>query len=128
MHARESCPCMVGLRLLSYYSRLPVEVLDLRGQVFSPPLCQLAIIHNRWSLLVNKPGVRKTMSNQWKQLSTERQAPGAREIERLPAAAALGFKVDISLKNLGHFQGSLIDFNAKSLAVDITALAGTLDN
>src|SRR6266446_6054645 len=37
MHARESCPCMVGLRLLSCYSRLPVEVLNLRGQVFSPP-------------------------------------------------------------------------------------------
>ena len=64
------------------------------------------------------------MSNQWKQLSTERQASGAREIERLPAAAALGFKVDINIKNLGHFQGPLIDFNAKSLAVDITALAG----
>jgi hypothetical protein len=64
------------------------------------------------------------MSNQWKQLSTERQTSGAREIERLPAAAALGFKVDITVKNLGHVQGSLIDFNAKSLAVDVTALAG----
>jgi hypothetical protein len=73
---------------------------------------------------VNKPGVRKTMSNQWKQLSTERRASGAREIERLPAAAALGFKVDIKIKNVGHVQGSLIDFNAKSLAVDITALSG----
>ena len=64
------------------------------------------------------------MDNQWKQLRTERQASGAREIERLPAAAALGFKVDINIKNLGHFQGSVIDFNAKSLAIDITALAG----
>ena len=64
------------------------------------------------------------MHNPWKQLSTDRQASGAREMERLPAAATLGFKVDIEIKNLGHFQGSLIDFNAKSLAVDVTALAG----
>src|SRR5262249_26112240 len=75
-------------------------------------------------MLVSKPGVRKTMSNQWKQLSTERRASGAREMERLPAAAALGFKVDIKIKNVGHVQGTLIDFNAKSLAVDITALSG----
>ena len=31
------------------------------------------------------------MYTQWKQLSPEQQASGAREIERLPAAAALGF-------------------------------------
>jgi hypothetical protein len=47
----------------------------------------------------------------------------AREIERLPAAAALGFNVDITVKNFGHFQASIIDFNAESLAVDVTALA-----
>ena len=63
------------------------------------------------------------MYNQWQQLSPERQASGAREIERLPAWAALGFKVDITVKNFGHFQASLIDFNAAGLAVDITALA-----
>jgi hypothetical protein len=63
------------------------------------------------------------MYTQWKQLSPEVQTPGAREIERLPAAAAVGFKVDIKVKNLGHLQASIIDFNADSLAVDITALA-----
>jgi len=56
-------------------------------------------------------------------LSPELQTSGTREIERLPAAAALGFKVDITVKNLGHFQASIIDFNAESLAVDVTALA-----
>jgi hypothetical protein len=60
---------------------------------------------------------------QWRQLSPELQAPGTREIERLPAAAALGFKVDITVKNFGLFQASIIDFNAESLAVDVTALA-----
>src|SRR5215470_11889601 len=63
------------------------------------------------------------MYTQWKQLSPERQASGDREIERLPAAAALGFKVDIQGKNFGPFQASIIDFNAESLAVDVTALA-----
>jgi hypothetical protein len=63
------------------------------------------------------------MHTQWKQLSPERPVPGAREIERLPAAAALGFNVDITVKNFGHFQASIIDFNAQSLAVDVTALA-----
>jgi hypothetical protein len=63
------------------------------------------------------------MYMQWKQLSPERQASGAREIERLPAAAALGFNVDLKVKNFGHFQASIIDFNAESLAVDVTALA-----
>jgi len=63
------------------------------------------------------------MYTQWKQLSPERHASGAREIERLPAAAALGFNVDITVKNFGHFQASIIDFNAESLAVDVTALA-----
>src|SRR5215475_8745583 len=63
------------------------------------------------------------MYTQWKQLSPERQASGAREIERLPAAAALGFKVDIQGKNFEPFQASIIDFNAESLAVDVTALA-----
>ena len=63
------------------------------------------------------------MYTQWKQLSPERHASGAREIERLPAAAALGFNVDITVNNFGHFQASIIDFNAESLAVDVTALA-----
>ena len=63
------------------------------------------------------------MYAQWKQLSPERQASGAREIERLPAAAALGFNVDLKVKNFGHFQASIIDFNAESLAVDVTALS-----
>ena len=63
------------------------------------------------------------MYTQWKQLSPERQTPGAREIERLPAVSALGFNVDLKVKNFGHFQASIIDFNAESLAVDITALA-----
>src|SRR5215813_5089717 len=63
------------------------------------------------------------MYTQWKQLSPERQAYGAREIERLPAAAALGFKVDIQGKNFEPFQASIINFNAESLAVDVTALA-----
>jgi N-acyl amino acid synthase FeeM len=63
------------------------------------------------------------MYTQWKQLSPERQTSGAREIERLPAVAALGFNVDLKVKNFGHFQASIIDFNAESLAVDITALA-----
>jgi N-acyl amino acid synthase FeeM len=63
------------------------------------------------------------MYTQWKQLSPELQEPGAREIERLPAAAALGFNVDIKVKNFGHFQAPIIDFNAESLAVDITALS-----
>src|SRR6266436_4612712 len=63
------------------------------------------------------------MHTQWKQLSLGRQESGAREIERLPAAAALGFKVDITVKNFGHFQASIIDFNTESLAVDVTALA-----
>src|SRR4030095_4241853 len=39
------------------------------------------------------------MYTQWKQLGPERQASGAREIERLPAAAALGFNVDLKVKN-----------------------------
>ena len=70
------------------------------------------------------------MYTQWKQLSPERQASGAREIERLPAAAALGFKVDIQGKNFEPFHASIIDFNAESLAVDVTALAelGNLAN
>src|SRR5262245_22947170 len=63
------------------------------------------------------------MSMQWKQLRPELQEPGSREIERLPAAAALGFKVDIKVKNFGHFQASIIDFNAESLAVDVTVLS-----
>jgi N-acyl amino acid synthase FeeM len=63
------------------------------------------------------------MYTQWKQLSPELQEPGAREIERLPAAAALGFNVDIKVKNFGHFQAPIIDFNAESLAVDVTALS-----
>ena len=63
------------------------------------------------------------MYTQWKQLGPERQASGAREIERLPAAAALGFNIAIKVKNFGHFQASIIDFNAESLAVDVTALA-----
>ena len=63
------------------------------------------------------------MYTQWKQLSLGRQESGAREIERLPAAAALGFNVDIKVKNFGHFQASIIDFNAESLAVDVTALS-----
>src|SRR5215510_13133598 len=63
------------------------------------------------------------MSTQWKQLNPGRQASGAREIERLPAAAALGFNLDIKVKNFGHFQAPIIDFNAESLAVDITALS-----
>ena len=63
------------------------------------------------------------MHTQWKQLSPERQASGARKIERLPAAAALGFNVDIKVKNFGHFQAPIIDFNAESLAVDVTALS-----
>src|SRR2546428_14076865 len=63
------------------------------------------------------------MPAQWKQLNLEGQASGAREIERLPAAAALGFNVDINVKNFGHFQASIIDFNTESLAVDVTALA-----
>jgi hypothetical protein len=63
------------------------------------------------------------MHTQWKQLSPQRQVPGAREIERLPAAAALGFNVIIKVKNFGYFQASIIDFNAESLAVDISALA-----
>ena len=63
------------------------------------------------------------MYTQWKQLRPERQASGAREIERLPATAALGFNVDLKVKNFGHFQASIIDFNAESLAVDVTALA-----
>ena len=63
------------------------------------------------------------MDTQWKQLSPERQASGAREIERLPAAAALGFNVDLKVKNFGHFQASIIDFNAESLAVDVTVLS-----
>src|SRR5215831_2548018 len=70
------------------------------------------------------------MYTQWKQLSPKLQEPGSREIERLPAAAALGFNVDIKVKNFGHFQASIIDFNAESLAVDVTALAdlGTLES
>jgi hypothetical protein len=63
------------------------------------------------------------MHTQWKQLNPERQESGAREIERLPAAAALGFNVDLKVKNFGHFQASIIDFNTESLAVDVTALA-----
>src|SRR4051794_3588633 len=63
------------------------------------------------------------MYTRWKQLSPGRPASGAREIERLPSAAALGFNVDITVKNFGHFQASIIDFNAESLAVDVTALA-----
>jgi len=63
------------------------------------------------------------MHTQWKRLRPERQESGAREIERLPAVAALGFKVDITVKNFGHFQASIIDFNTESLAVDVTALA-----
>src|SRR5262249_17688032 len=63
------------------------------------------------------------MYTQWKQLSPEGQASGAREMERLPAAAALGFNVDIKVKNFGYFQASIIDFNAESLAVDVTTLA-----
>jgi hypothetical protein len=63
------------------------------------------------------------MYTQWKQLSPEGLVSGARDIERLPAAAALGFTVDITIKNFGHLQASIIDFNAQSLAVDITALA-----
>ena len=63
------------------------------------------------------------MYTQWKQLGPERQASGAREIERLPAAAALGFNVDLKVKNFGHFQASIINFNAESLAVDVTALS-----
>jgi hypothetical protein len=63
------------------------------------------------------------MYTQWKQLSPELQEPGAREIERLPAAAALGFNVAIKVKNFGHFQAPIIDFNAESLAVDVTALS-----
>ena len=63
------------------------------------------------------------MYTQWKQLSPERQESGARKIERLPAAAALGFNVDIKIKNFGYFQASIIDFNAESLAVDVTTLA-----
>jgi len=63
------------------------------------------------------------MYTQWKQLSPERQPFEAREIERLPATAALGFHVDIKVKNFGHFQASIIDFNAESLAVDVTALS-----
>src|SRR5215510_1439616 len=63
------------------------------------------------------------MYTQWKQLSPEQQASGAREIERLPAAAALGFNVAIQGKNFGPFQASIIDFNAESLAVDVTALS-----
>jgi hypothetical protein len=62
------------------------------------------------------------MHTQWKQLNPERQETGARKIERLPAAAALGFNVDISVKNCGHFRAPIIDFNAESLAVDVTAL------
>src|SRR5262249_23499230 len=66
----------------------------------------------------------------WQQLKPVRQTPGGREIERLPAAAACGFTVDIKVKNLGYVQASIIDFNAKSLAVDVTALAdlGTLES
>ena len=63
------------------------------------------------------------MDTQWKQLSPERQESGARGIERLPAAAALGFNVDLKVKNFGHFQASIIDFNAESLAVDVTVLS-----
>ena len=63
------------------------------------------------------------MYTQWKQLSPERHTFEAREIERLPATAALGFHVDIKVKNFGHFQASIIDFNAESLAVDVTALS-----
>jgi hypothetical protein len=63
------------------------------------------------------------MYTQWKQLSPERQVPDAREIERLPAAAALGFNVIIKVQNFGYFQASIIDFNAESLAINITALA-----
>src|SRR5262249_26112239 len=36
--ARESCPCIVGLRLLSCYSNTPGAVLDLRSEVLLPPL------------------------------------------------------------------------------------------
>jgi len=63
------------------------------------------------------------MLTQWKQLNLEGQESGARQIERLPAVAALGFNIDIKVKNFGHFQASIIDFNAESLAVDVTALA-----
>ncbi|HEY1247408.1 MAG TPA: hypothetical protein VGE97_00330 [Nitrososphaera sp.] len=63
------------------------------------------------------------MHSQWKQLGPERQESGTRNIERLPAAAALGFNVDIKVKNFGHFQASIIDFNTESLAVDVTALS-----
>src|SRR5262245_28581974 len=77
----------------------------------------------RQSSAKHHPGGKPTMYTQWKQLSPEGQASGAREIERLPAAAALGFNVDIKVNNFGHFQASIIDFNAKSLAVDVTALA-----
>jgi hypothetical protein len=63
------------------------------------------------------------MYTQWRQLSPEQQVPDAREIERLPAAAALGFNVIIKVKNFGCFHASIIDFNAESLAVDITALS-----
>src|SRR6266487_2627229 len=63
------------------------------------------------------------MHTQWKQLSPERQESGARKIERLPSAAALGFNVNIKMKNFGNFQVPIIDFNAESLAVDVTALS-----
>jgi hypothetical protein len=63
------------------------------------------------------------MPDQWKQLSTDQHASGAREIERLPAAAALGFTVTITVQDGGSFPAPLIDFNATSLAVDVTALA-----
>src|SRR5215831_13163053 len=48
------------------------------------------------------------MYTQWKQLRPERQASGAREIERLPAAAALGVNVDITtLADLGKLQSQI---------------------
>src|SRR5262245_41191045 len=70
------------------------------------------------------------MHTQWQQLKPVRQTSGGREIERLPAAAACGFTVDIKVKNLGYVQASIIDFNAKSLAIDGSALAalGTLES
>src|ERR1041384_5122211 len=80
-------------------------------------------MRGRQSLAQTPPLGRHTMSTERRQLSPERQASEAREIERLPAEAALGLNVDIKVKNYGHFQASIMDFNAERLAVDVPALA-----
>lgn len=68
--------------------------------------------------------MRSHMQNPWTHLRSE-QAPAedARTLERLPATTALGFHVELAMHNGTSWQGALLDFNATSLAVDVTALA-----